>query len=372
MKKVIALLLALSLIFIFAACGGKNDSSSTNKDAVSKPITDTNTSQEDAFVKPEHYDTVLLITINPQFRLYVDENEEVVAVEPVNDDAKSVVKDTKVTGELKDVINQLVEDSNDCGFVKENAKVEFKLVESKSNELNEDQYFNNVKKIASEAFDEIKVEVQIETAVEEGVLMDDEEDLEDSSQPAHTHKFSKATCTEPKTCECGETEGKALGHSYKDGKCTVCKTADPNYKPTSLVKKKGVWSTEFVNNKYYYSVSFNADTLEFGVGIGDPLSEMEKEIQDDIRKHKNEEGYKESYVVFNGKEYWSARGSGSKLKPISENGNTITLTALEEAEAQIVLTRTDENTLTVKSLTQTFKDMIRDIPVGTKLVYKAK
>lgn len=52
-----------------------------------------------------------------------------------------------------------------------------------------------------------------------------------------------ATCTEEgytgdKVCKvCGEVveQGKAipkLAHSYKDGKCTVCGAADPNYKPT--------------------------------------------------------------------------------------------------------------------------------------------
>lgn len=31
----------------------------------------------------------------------------------------------------------------------------------------------------------------------------------------HEHTWSEATCTEPKTCsECGETEGKALGHCF--------------------------------------------------------------------------------------------------------------------------------------------------------------
>ncbi len=29
----------------------------------------------------------------------------------------------------------------------------------------------------------------------------------------HTHTFSDATCTAPKTCECGATEGEALGHT---------------------------------------------------------------------------------------------------------------------------------------------------------------
>lgn len=83
----------------------------------------------------------------------------------------------------------------------------------------------------------------------------------------HTHVFSDATCTAPKTCECGATEGNpqghsyetavtsptctesghttytchcgdtytdsvidALGHTYENGVCKACGEADPDYK----------------------------------------------------------------------------------------------------------------------------------------------
>ena len=39
----------------------------------------------------------------------------------------------------------------------------------------------------------------------------------------HTHEFEDATCTEPKICKvCGETDGKALGHSIDIGLCNKC------------------------------------------------------------------------------------------------------------------------------------------------------
>ena len=41
----------------------------------------------------------------------------------------------------------------------------------------------------------------------------------------HTHSFSEATCTTPKTCSvCSVTEGNALGHSWSDATCTTPKT----------------------------------------------------------------------------------------------------------------------------------------------------
>ena len=52
------------------------------------------------------------------------------------------------------------------------------------------------------------------------------------TEPPHTHKFKPATCTEPKTCSCGATEGKANGHNWKEATysspkiCTVCGTTE--------------------------------------------------------------------------------------------------------------------------------------------------
>ena len=41
----------------------------------------------------------------------------------------------------------------------------------------------------------------------------------------HVHKWTDATCTDPKTCqECGETEGEALGHKWVDATCTKPRT----------------------------------------------------------------------------------------------------------------------------------------------------
>ncbi|MGN1423193.1 MAG: hypothetical protein ACI4XA_07445 [Oscillospiraceae bacterium] len=41
----------------------------------------------------------------------------------------------------------------------------------------------------------------------------------------HSHEYSEATCTQPKTCiGCGETEGEALPHSFSLATCTKPKT----------------------------------------------------------------------------------------------------------------------------------------------------
>jgi len=40
----------------------------------------------------------------------------------------------------------------------------------------------------------------------------------------HIHNWSNATCTMPRVCECGETEGNPLGHQWQNATCTQAKT----------------------------------------------------------------------------------------------------------------------------------------------------
>ena len=42
------------------------------------------------------------------------------------------------------------------------------------------------------------------------------------SDEVHVHEFADATCTKPATCECGETQGTALGHNIENAACTGC------------------------------------------------------------------------------------------------------------------------------------------------------
>ena len=82
------------------------------------------------FVKPSNYASVVVVTINPQFKLYLDANGVVLAVESVNNDAKSI--ESKISFENKkveEVVNNLIVAANDSGFVKTNATIEIKITE---------------------------------------------------------------------------------------------------------------------------------------------------------------------------------------------------------------------------------------------------
>ena len=126
------------------------------------------TSDESAgFVKPESYASVVLVTINPQFRLYLDAEGVVLAVEPVNADAKTIedkveFKDKKV----EVVVQNLVTIANDSGFIKENATVDVKI---SSNDNQEDSklraVLTAVKASVTAKLTELKVKAEVTTSV---------------------------------------------------------------------------------------------------------------------------------------------------------------------------------------------------------------
>ncbi len=65
-----------------------------------------------------------------------------------------------------------------------------------------------------------------------------------TNQPTHTHSYSNATCTSPKKCSCGATNGNALGHNYSGKYCTRCGASNPNYKENTQSNS---------NHTHYYS-----------------------------------------------------------------------------------------------------------------------
>lgn len=81
-----------------------------------------------------------------------------------------------------------------------------------------------------------------------------------TTEPPHTHNFNPATCTTPKTCSCGATEGEANGHSWKEATysspktCTVCGSTEGN--PLDVPGKENyhghVYTGGESSKKYHY------------------------------------------------------------------------------------------------------------------------
>ena len=379
MKKIFALLMTVSLLFTLAACKSNeklsSDSSSSTTDTV-------------AFAAPENYATVLLVTINPEFKLYLDEQGSVLAVEPVNSDAKSMANDVEnIKGDLETVIHDIVLAADKGGFVKENATVNFQVTMVKDGTINTDEILNIAKEATNKVFVDSEKTIDVNVSVAEDALKETVSSNEETSSTnittsaesqttasqTHKHSYSAATCTEPKKCSCGATEGKALGHKYSNGTCTVCGAKDPNFVSyTSVKNKTGSWKTQFLVGKELYNISLTLySSAEYGLStqydIGSLFDELPEDMKANILKN-----YKDSIITYEGIQYCFLKGDGNGITSLKEDGTTVTIT--DTRDAKLVLTRTAENTMTVQSSDKSFvyiDDGVK-IPVGAVFTFKAE
>ncbi len=287
MKKVLALLLCLMVALSFCACGKADTASSDSAPTVA---------ETDGFEKPSNYASVIVLKINPQFELYLDENNDVLAVHALNDDAKSFEKDLDLTDKGFDkVIANILKNAKDRGFLKTGATVSFEATEKKVTTINLIDVLTKASAAANQAATELELTLNVNTEnkVKDSDAADTSSETETPNQPTgnqggntpakHTHKYVGATCTKsgqcacgsinaalghtwqnatcktPKKCiTCGFIEGTKGEHSYKDGVCTVCgqkenkveevKPQNQNLNPKTHIK----WEQEYVSKRYRY------------------------------------------------------------------------------------------------------------------------
>ena len=121
--------------------------------------------------------------------------------------------------------------------------------------------------------------------------------------------------------------------------------------------------------KVYDTKLFFVGELKISQPVWDEFSTLDEIMQKDVR----ENGDSESYMVYNGKEYYCGMGGYVPIKAPVINGDKVTVTIDDQdlPNATIVLKRTGENTLKVESFTENFTAVI-DMFDGTEFTFSAK
>lgn len=397
MKKIIALMLAVILVFAFSACGEKSTSTKTDS---SIPA---NTEE---FIKPENYTSVLQITINPIFKLYLDENNIVLAVEPVNEDAKSFSDSIEFENtSVEKVIENIVEQSSKNGFIKDNATVNFEMAEQKDGIDNSD-ILTKVISAANKKATELNVEIKTETKENDNTETSENLNNTESSKPetttdnhetkpkpteskpTHTHSFSAATCTTPAKCSCGETKGSALGHKWqnatctspktcsvckategdklnhtydKEGICSLCNAKDPNFVYPKVSSMNGTWKSYYVEGNLLigHIHSFVPNGLPYTYYVEEMVYGTKEEIISNNWTLENKES-----IVCEGITYYFMGGGEALCGVFEESNDKIVTTNCNSDEKKMVLQRTSTTSLVVISFAPAL-EVNAKIPVGT-------
>ena len=347
MKRLFAIILVLTLVFALCACG-KEQTPPASTPAPSDP---------DTFVAPENYASVVLVSINPQFRLYLDAADTVLAVEPVNDDAKTIASNV-TTGSIETVIEKIVTASKDGGFVTENATVDIQVTEIKADIVNPEVLLEKAESSAVDSLQKLEIEAEVNTSVSPEVPVPSDPV---ETQPPHTHVYADATCTLPATCECGATEGEALGHSYKSGVCSACGEKDPDFSYTTIAKKGGKWKLKFATDTTCYDATLylTGEEPHLSVRLGDALSTFPEEVREDV---------KPDCVEFEGNFFYFGGGSGGAFSAVTEKDDVITIE--DDSGNKLTLKRTGEDTMEVTASPATFSALDK-VPTSIKVTFTA-
>lgn len=377
MKKLIALMLAIAFVFTLSACNDKNTASNT----------DTNSSaSNEIFVKPKNYTSVLLVSINPQFKLYLDKNNDVLAVEPVNEDAKSFSKNIDFENKsIETVIGNIIEQANENGFIKENVTVNFEIAEQKDG-INNGNILSKAVSAANKKATELKIEIKAEikesdnsqtaetnrenTQTNESSKPTTTTKPTESSNPTHTHKFSSETCTAPKTCSCGATEGQAIGHNYKDGKCSRCGAEDHDYIDYDKVYThdwgflKSINSTPNSNMHFYYIQFLENNSCSIMYRYAEDFSALSSNEQKLWKE--NNPGF--LYRVENTEIFLPSSGEEETLFLCNYEKNNETIKIYSDFTEELIL----EFKIIDKSTLRVIKSDISDITVNNEFVISSQ
>ncbi len=312
MKRVVVCLLTVVLLMSLAACG-------SNPTASREGTKGTTTTPDKAvvFQKPADYVSVVLVTINPQFRLYLDAAGAVLAVEPVNKDAEQVAaKMTAKTGSVETVVDSLLAVANEEGFIKKEVTVNIEVTETSSEAVDTAAVLQTLKNTVEAQMKQLSVQAEIKTAVAESVLV-------------------TTTVTKPTVTTSATTTKTPTTTATTKAPTT---TKAPSY--TSVKQKNGYWKAMYLNGDTLQIVTLTfVGELSVGLGLGDPLNTLPEDVREEM---------KPDCDIFQGEYYYVGRGDGDEIASVDENGatvtvkdtsgNTLRLKRISETELQVEVT----------------------------------
>ncbi len=132
-RKYLCVLLLCVLAFELVACGGGNSGESSEKESGKQEsqVVEQNLPEEGSFEEyqanftaPAEYAAAVVVTINPEARLYLDEDNNILAVEYLNADAKDAYEELALVGtSYTECLEKMVQSAIDKEYLKENKDV---------------------------------------------------------------------------------------------------------------------------------------------------------------------------------------------------------------------------------------------------------
>lgn len=171
MKRILIVLMIL-MLGLSALSGCKKQVEETEKEKI-------------GFEAPEGYAVALSMKVNPEFRLYLDQEGAVLAIEPLNEDAEWVVDATFTpTGELGEVLEALTAAIKDGGYIEDRAAITLAVYEQKDEKADAKGMLKDAQKAIRQGFEALDLSVKV-------ILEGEEEQPEESAPSKEPQKPAK-------------------------------------------------------------------------------------------------------------------------------------------------------------------------------------
>ncbi|MBQ6105120.1 MAG: hypothetical protein IJL03_04120 [Lachnospiraceae bacterium] len=185
-RRFLILLLCMTTVLAFAACGKKDSGKDTTPTPTETVVTETPTEkptepaespvQQALKDAPENCDFAVEVSINPDFLLYV-KGHEVVAYKALNEDAKKIEDRCAIVGRgIDGAVEDIVRSSKDEGYLKEGATVNMTVVRANCAKSQAEEALKVADETIQCTSQECGVQVQAEVHVENDVAFAPEPD----------------------------------------------------------------------------------------------------------------------------------------------------------------------------------------------------
>ena len=219
-KERIFLALLMSCMLILTACGkqeiGEQDNSETDATVVMEENTNQVEATEEENQIPDDYVAAIIVTINPQIKLYVDANNVVVGVECLNEDAKGIFSGVELTNiTVEQGIEKIVTIAVENDFLVDGKDINIEISEVRDESVDSEQLCNQVEEAVVVAVEQNNVEANITAKVistnnsEENAETQDEI-VESGTEPGNSAEENESVDkveTEPVQTTCPDCNG---------------------------------------------------------------------------------------------------------------------------------------------------------------------
>ena len=175
MKRILAILLAVALVFSISACGTDTSEKPSEGEKVSETEETSEISIDELLSDaPDTYDYALRISINPEFILYLVEHR-VVAYQALNADAQKVDERAAIEErDLFEALNDIVRSSYEEGFLEDGGDVTVTMVSAFRTEAEANELLTEAKGKVTEIAKDCGISVNPVLTVEENVEFSEE------------------------------------------------------------------------------------------------------------------------------------------------------------------------------------------------------